>query len=58
MKIEVTRAFYLGGQPQPVGTTLDVEDRLARELIHAGKARTASEKPAPARPAPKKEPKE
>lgn len=57
MKIEVVRAFYHDRQPQPVGTVLDVDDRLGRELIHYGKARKAEDKPAP--PAkPKKEPKE
>ena len=38
MKIKVTRAFYLGGEVQPLGTELETDDKLARELIHNGKA--------------------
>lgn len=38
MKIKVTRAFYLGGEVQPLGTEIDTDDKLARELIHNGKA--------------------
>lgn len=52
MKIEVTRAFYLaGGKPQAVGTRLEVDDRQARELIHLGKARAATDAPAVTSPA-------
>lgn len=46
MKITVTRAFYLNGQVQAVGSVFEVEDRIARELIHTGKAAVAVEKPA------------
>ena len=47
MKIEVTRAFCIAGEPQPVGRQIDIaDDRFARELIHNGKARLATEKPA------------
>lgn len=46
MKIEITRACYLNGEAQPVGTQLEVPDLLARELIHNGKAVPAAEKPA------------
>jgi len=53
MKITVIRAFYLGGQVQAAGTVVDVEDRVARELIHYGRAAVAVEKPAAApKPAP------
>lgn len=46
MKIEVTRAFYLAGKPQAVGSVLDLDAPLARELIHNGKAAPAADKPA------------
>lgn len=52
MKIEVTRAFFLAGEPQPVGSLIDIaDDRFARELIHNGKAKPAQEKPAEEAPA-------
>lgn len=56
MKIKVTRAFYLGGHPQEVGTELDVDARLAAELVHNNKAQRVVEQPAadPAKPAPAK----
>ena len=38
MKIIVTRPFYLMGQLHDIGATADVDVRLARELIHNGKA--------------------
>jgi hypothetical protein len=48
MKIEVTRAFFIAGQAQAVGSELDLPAPLARELIHNGKAAPAQDKPAPA----------
>lgn len=47
MKITVTRPFYLAGQPLDLGACVEVDDRLARELIHNGKARAAEALPAP-----------
>lgn len=41
MKTIVTRAFFLKGERQDVGTELDVDDHLARELIHNGKVKKA-----------------
>ena len=38
MKIEVTRPFYLDGEPREIGFQAEVDDRFARELIHNGKA--------------------
>ena len=38
MIITVTRAFCLGGQRQDVGSTIDMPDALARELIGQNKA--------------------
>lgn len=38
MKIEVTRPFYLNGEPLDIGAQAEVDDRFARELIHNGKA--------------------
>jgi hypothetical protein len=56
MKIEVTRAFYLHGQPHAVGSVVDVDAALAAELQSLGKAKpalltppAADEKPAPRR---------
>jgi hypothetical protein len=43
MKIKVNRAFYFGGEPQPVGAVLEVERPLAIELIALGKASEAVE---------------
>lgn len=47
MKITVTRPFYLAGQPLALDATVEVDDRLGRELIHNGKARAAEALPAP-----------
>jgi hypothetical protein len=47
MKITVTRPFYLAGQPLVLDAIVEVDDRLARELIHNGKARAAEALPAP-----------
>lgn len=47
MHITVTRPFYLAGQPLDLGACVEVDDRLARELIHNGKARAAEALPAP-----------
>ena len=38
IQIEVTRAFYLGREPQKVGARLTVDRNLAAELVTAGKA--------------------
>ena len=46
MKITVTRPFYLAGQPLVLDAIVEVDDRLARELIHNGKARAAEALPA------------
>lgn len=47
MKITVTRPFYLAGNPLALDAIVEVDDRLARELIHNGKARAAEALPAP-----------
>ena len=50
IQLEVTRAFYLGKEPQKVGARVTVERNLAAELVHAGKAipvKAAAAKPAP-----------
>lgn len=33
----VLRSFYLDGEPQPVGATVKIEERLSIELASAGK---------------------
>lgn len=38
MRVTVTRAFLIGGERQEVGTTVDVDEAFARELIAMGKA--------------------
>ena len=38
MKVNVTRAFLLGGKLHEVGTSVEVSDSVARELIASGKA--------------------
>lgn len=43
MKIEVTRPFYLDGEPREIGFQTEVDDRFARELIHNGKAAKVEE---------------
>ena len=48
MRINVTRAFLLGGKRHEVGTSVEVTDSVARELFAAGKAERAQ----PAAPAP------
>lgn len=50
MDITVARAFLMGGEVQPVGKRLDVDQRLARELIAIGKAEPAQALPAQAGP--------
>ncbi len=47
MRIRVERPFLLDGLRQEAGTTIEVSDHLARELVHCGKAAMA----APTRPA-------
>ena len=46
MKLNVTRAFLLGGVVQEVGKRIEPDDRLARELIALGKAEPAQAMPA------------
>jgi hypothetical protein len=41
VKIEVTRAFLLAGVRQEVGSSVELADSLARELIATGKAQRA-----------------
>lgn len=53
MKIKVTRAFYLAGEVQPVDTVLDVDARLAAELVHNHKAERHVEGPAESAQEPK-----
>jgi hypothetical protein len=50
VKLEVTRAFLMGGVVQAVGKRVEADDRLARELIATGKAKAAQELPAQAGP--------
>lgn len=48
MKIVAIRAFWLDGKSHAVGTSMEVPDRVARELLHTGKAeRAAGSPPAP-----------
>lgn len=51
MKIKVIRALYLAGEVQPVDTVLDVDARLAAELVHNNKAQRVVEPPADEPPA-------
>jgi hypothetical protein len=50
LKIIVKRAFLTGGVVQEEGKSLDVPDRLARELIAIGKAEPAQDMPAQSGP--------
>lgn len=50
MKIEVTRPFYLNGEPLAIGTKAEVDERLGRELIYNGKAKKVDEAAAAATP--------
>ena len=38
MRITVTRAFLIGGERQEVGSTVEVSDTFARELVQTGRA--------------------
>jgi hypothetical protein len=52
MKLKALRAHYLDGTVQAVGSVYEAPDKLARALIHAGKAVAAPEDPpAKAKPA-------
>jgi hypothetical protein len=52
MKLKALRSHYLGGNVQAVGSVYECPDKLARELIHAGKSVAAPEdEPAKAKPA-------
>jgi hypothetical protein len=51
MKLKALRSHYLGGNVQAVGSVYECPDKLARELIHAGKSVAAPEdEPAKAKP--------
>lgn len=50
MKVTVTRAFLLDGLRQEPGTSIELADGLARELIQIGKACTAEPVAPPAGP--------
>jgi hypothetical protein len=51
MKLKALRSHYLDGNVQAVGSVYECTDKLARELIHAGKAIAAPEDaPAKAKP--------
>jgi len=43
MKLKALRGHYLDGNVQAVGSVYECPDKLARELIHAGKAIAAPE---------------
>lgn len=50
MKITVARAFLIKGVRQEPGTSLELADPFARELVSLGKAVPAAPTPAPAGP--------
>lgn len=54
--VKVTKAFFLAGEPVPVGTVISMEYIFAAELIHSGKAIKVD--PVPAIPAKPIEPEE
>ena len=43
MKLKALRGHFLGGNVQAAGSVYECPDKLARELIHAGKAIAAPE---------------
>ena len=46
VRVRVLRAFYVGGEPQPIGTELKVSARFAREVASVGKAELLEPLPA------------
>lgn len=54
VKVELLRACYFGGVRREIGDVVEVDWRLANEVIHNGKAKAAPAEPAP--PAPEPEP--
>ena len=52
MKIIVTRAFMVGGKVQTVGSSVELPDRAATELIAMNKATRAPGEPPAAAPGP------
>jgi hypothetical protein len=50
LKIQVKRAFFMGGVVQEVGSFLEVNDKLARELCAMNKADPAGAMPAQSGP--------
>ena len=58
MKVELIRSTMIAGTPTSVGSSIEVEDNVARMLILSGKAIEYVEKPKPKpkkKPTPKKE---
>lgn len=51
MKLKALRAHYLDGNVQAVGSVYEAPDKLARMLIHAGKAIAVPEDQPKAKPA-------
>lgn len=51
MKLKALRSHYLDGNVQAVGSVYEAPDKLARMLIHAGKAIAAPEDQPKAKPA-------
>jgi hypothetical protein len=53
MQVKVLRPFWYQGEVKAVGTTVDLPDQLAREVVFGGKAErfvpSATEAPAPAK---------
>ena len=47
MKVELIRSTMIAGTPTSVGTSIDVEENVARMLILGGKAIKYVEKPKP-----------
>ena len=47
MKVELIRSTMIAGTPTSVGTSIEVEDNVARMLILGGKAIEYVEKPKP-----------
>lgn len=37
--IEVLRPFFMGGKPLKVGVVVEIDSKLAAELVHANKAK-------------------
>ena len=48
MKIEILRPVMISGEPASAGSLLELNDRDANVLVLLGKAKVATEKPAPA----------